>query len=289
VPPGKVEIEPRCASTLPCKSASSASFATCSSGRPWPSSTRCPWASGAGWGSRLGALAFLVAGKERRKALASLARAFPEKPEAERHALGARLLPPPLRRRLEVGCTASLDRHLEALVAWPEADRRVLEAALARGRGVVFVSGHCRQLGSCWRGGWRGRATPRRASPRRRRTRASRSWWGASGRAAGCAASGAARRARRGPCCAPQGGEILGLLIDQDTRVQSLFVPFFGALAATPRRRRTSPCAPGRPWWWASASARERATASGWRRCRCPRAWSARRPPWPSRGPLGAD
>ena len=30
-------------------------------------------------------------------------------------------------------------------------------------------------------------------------------------------------------------GEMLGLLIDQDTRVQSVFVPFFGQPAATPR------------------------------------------------------
>jgi KDO2-lipid IV(A) lauroyltransferase len=30
-------------------------------------------------------------------------------------------------------------------------------------------------------------------------------------------------------------GEILGLLIDQDTRVQSVFVNFFGAPASTPR------------------------------------------------------
>ncbi|WP_350356873.1 lysophospholipid acyltransferase family protein, partial [Escherichia coli] len=42
---------------------------------------------------------------------------------------------------------------------------------------------------------------------------------------------GAARAMLR----ALRSGEILGILIDQDTRVQSLFVPFFGELAATPR------------------------------------------------------
>ena len=42
---------------------------------------------------------------------------------------------------------------------------------------------------------------------------------------------GAARHMLR----ALKGGEILGLLIDQDTKVQSFFVPFFGELAATPR------------------------------------------------------
>src|SRR5512140_2411891 len=30
-------------------------------------------------------------------------------------------------------------------------------------------------------------------------------------------------------------GKLLGLLIDQDTNVQSLFVPFFGRAASTPR------------------------------------------------------
>jgi KDO2-lipid IV(A) lauroyltransferase len=42
---------------------------------------------------------------------------------------------------------------------------------------------------------------------------------------------GAARHMLR----ALKNGEILGLLIDQDTKVQSFFVPFFGELAATPR------------------------------------------------------
>jgi KDO2-lipid IV(A) lauroyltransferase len=186
-------------------------------------------------GVRFGTLAFLVAGGERRKALKSLARAFPEKSEAERLALvracfrhlGAALF--------EVGCTAALDRELKRLVAWPEADRHVLEAALARGKGVVFVSGHV--------GNWellarrvacegfpcqsiaKETSDPRlTALVERFRARGGvRSIWRGQ--------EGAARHMLR----ALKNGEILGLLIDQDTKVQSFFVPFFGELAATPR------------------------------------------------------
>jgi KDO2-lipid IV(A) lauroyltransferase len=186
-------------------------------------------------GMRLGTLAFLVAGGERRKALKSLARAFPEKSDAERHALARACFRHLCAAALEVGCTAALDRHLEALVTWPEADRRVLETALARGRGVVFVSGH---LGN-WellarrvaRAGYPSQSIAKETTDPRvtelvgrfRERGGVRSIWRGQ--------EGAARAMLR----ALKAGEILGLLIDQDTRVQSLFVPFFGELASTPR------------------------------------------------------
>ncbi len=186
-------------------------------------------------GVRFGTLAFLVAGRERRKALASLTRAFPEKSEAERLALARACFRHLGAAMFEVGCTAALDRELPRLVAWPQEDRRVLEAALARGRGVVFVSGHV--------GNWellarrvafegfpcqsiaKETSDPRlTALVERFRARGKvRSIWRGQ--------DGAARHMLR----ALKNGEILGLLIDQDTKVQSFFVPFFGELAATPR------------------------------------------------------
>ncbi len=186
-------------------------------------------------GVRFGTLAFLVAGGERRKALKSLARAFPEKTEAERLALARASFRHLGAAMFEVGCTAALDRELKRFVAWPEADRRVLEEALARGKGVVFVSGHV--------GNWellarrvaceglpcqsiaKETSDPRlTALVERFRARGKvRSIWRGQ--------DGAARHMLR----ALKNGEILGLLIDQDTKVQSFFVPFFGELAATPR------------------------------------------------------
>lgn len=186
-------------------------------------------------GLRLGTLAFLVAGGERRKALQSLARAFPEKSDAERHALARACFRHLAAAAFEVGCTASLDRHLEALVAWPEADRRVLEEALARGRGVVFVSGHvgnwellARRVA---RAGYPSQSIAKETTDPRVTALVGRFRERGGVRSIWRGQEGAARAMLR----ALKAGEILGLLIDQDTRVQSLFVPFFGELAATPR------------------------------------------------------
>jgi KDO2-lipid IV(A) lauroyltransferase len=186
-------------------------------------------------GARLGALAYTLAGGERRKALKSLAVAFPEQSDAQRQALCRAAFRHLGAAALEVACTGALDEGLERLVAWPEEDRKVLEAALARGKGVVFVSGHV--------GNWEllARRVARSGFPcqsiakettdprltelvaRFRARGGVRSIWRGQ--------EGAARAMLR----ALRGGEILGILIDQDTRVQSVFVPFFGQLAATPR------------------------------------------------------
>ncbi len=186
-------------------------------------------------GRRLGALAFLVAGGERRKALKSLARAFPEKSDAERSALAKACFQHLCAAAFEVGCTAALDRQLDTLVAWPEADRRVLEAALARGKGVVFVSGHvgnwellARRVA---RAGYPSQSIAKETTDPRLTALVERFRARGGVRSIWRGQEGAARAMLR----ALKAGEILGLLIDQDTKVQSLFVPFFGALAATPR------------------------------------------------------
>ncbi|XXF79132.1 lysophospholipid acyltransferase family protein [Myxococcaceae bacterium GXIMD 01537] len=186
-------------------------------------------------GTRLGALAFLVAGGERRKALRSLARAFPEKSDAERQALARACFRHLAAAAFEVGCTASLDRRLEDFVAWPEEDRRVLEAALSRGRGVVFVSGHvgnwellARRVA---RAGYPSQSIAKETTDPRVTALVERFRARGGVRSIWRGQEGAARAMLR----TLKAGEILGLLIDQDTRVQSLFVPFFGELAATPR------------------------------------------------------
>jgi KDO2-lipid IV(A) lauroyltransferase len=124
---------------------------------------------------------------------------------------------------------------VEAWVAWPEADRRVLDAALARKRGVVFVSGHVGNWELLARrvslAGYPAQTIAKETTDPRltalvERFRASgklKSLWRGQ--------DGAAKAMLR----ALRAGEILGMLIDQDTKVQSVFVPFFGAPAATPR------------------------------------------------------
>ncbi|RKH16481.1 lipid A biosynthesis acyltransferase [Corallococcus sp. CA047B] len=186
-------------------------------------------------GMTLGGWAYALAGGERRKALKSLSRAFPDRSDAERDALARGAFRHLAAAALEVASARALDTGLEALVSWPEGDRAVLEAALAKGRGVVFVSGHvgnwellARRVAKA---GYPSQSIAKETSDPRltalvedfRAKGGVRSIWRGQ--------EGAARAMLR----ALRSGEILGILIDQDTKVQSVFVPFFGELAATPR------------------------------------------------------
>ena len=186
-------------------------------------------------GAGFGRFAFAVAGGERRKALKSLARAFPEKSDAERHALARASFRHLGMAAFEVGATASMDAQLEHLVRWSVEDRGVLDAALARGKGVVFVSGHvgnwellARRVA---RAGYPSQSIAKETTDPRLTVLVERFRARGGVRSIWRGQEGAARAMLR----ALKAGEILGLLIDQDTKVQSLFVPFFGELAATPR------------------------------------------------------
>jgi Kdo2-lipid IVA lauroyltransferase/acyltransferase len=191
------------------------------------------WASdlGAALGSLAGALAF----SERRKALASLAIAFPERTDAERRALARACFRHLGRCAQEAVCIRQLDRQLDAWVDWPAASRAVLEAALARGKGVIFVSGHVGHWELLARrvalAGYPSQTIAKETSDPGLTALVER--FRASGRlkAIWRGRPGAAKQMLR----ALKQGEILGLLIDQDTAVQSLFVPFFGVPARTPR------------------------------------------------------
>lgn len=179
-----------------------------------------------GW---LGRVAFALSGAERKKALASLERAgLPATlARASFEHLG--------RCAFELACVRQIDARFDEVVEWTKDDRAVLDAALARGRGVVFVSAHL--------GNWELLArrvahagypchtiaketTDPRTTALVERFRASaklQSIW--RGR------EGAARAMLR----VLKGNGILGLLIDQDTDVQSVWVDFFGQPAKTPR------------------------------------------------------
>jgi len=186
-------------------------------------------------GARFGALAWSVAFGQRRKALDSLAVAFPERAEAERRTLGRACFAHLGRAACELACLPELDRSIDTLVDWPAESRAVLDAAMARKKGVIFVSGHVGHwelLARCVAlAGYPAQVIARETSDPRltafiesiRTASGLKSIW----RGRPGAAKDMLRAIRR--------GEILGLLIDQDMKVPSVFVPFFGREAKTPR------------------------------------------------------
>jgi KDO2-lipid IV(A) lauroyltransferase len=186
-------------------------------------------------GRAFGSLAFLLAPGERRKALASLQTAFPEKSDAERLALARASFRHLGQCAFELACIAQIDRRMDRLVEWPAQDRLALENALGRGRGVVFVSGHVGSWELAARrvalAGFPTQTIAREASDAGTTSLVARFRQSGGVRTIWRGQEGAARQMLR----TLKAGEILGLVIDQDTAVQSVFVPFFGALAATPR------------------------------------------------------
>jgi KDO2-lipid IV(A) lauroyltransferase len=186
-------------------------------------------------GRVLGGLSYTLFAGERRKALDSLQRAFPDKTDAERRALARACFAHLGQCAGELACIRKLDPSLERLVAWADEDRHVLDVALKRGRGVVFVSGHV--------GNWEllARRMALAGCPGqtvgKEMTDARLTAWVDRYRASGKVRT--LWRGRDGAAKAMlkilRAGEILGLVVDQDTKVQSVFVPFFGTAAATPR------------------------------------------------------
>lgn len=176
-----------------------------------------------------------LAGATRRRMLAHLAVAFPGLAPAELEALGQRSL-----RHLgwlvaEMLAVRSYDAALERYVTFaPGAEARLREA-MAGGRGLVMVSGHvghwellARRL---VRGGVPCATVARSGTSPILHALLSR--FRAEGRFDVLLRDdpGTARAIIR---CLRQ-GKLLGLLIDQDTAVQGVFVPFFGRPAWTPR------------------------------------------------------
>jgi len=186
-------------------------------------------------GEALGSLAFRLASKTRRSALESLARAFPELSAERRRALACSSFQHLGRCAFELACIRQLDPRIGQWVEWNERERGLLENALSRGRGVVFVSGHV--------GNWEllARRVALAGLPASTIAKESSDWrltrlverFRIQGRVESIwrGQQGAAKRMLR----VLKSGGILGFLIDQDTAVQSIFVPFFGQPAATPR------------------------------------------------------
>jgi KDO2-lipid IV(A) lauroyltransferase len=184
-------------------------------------------------GAALGRLAWLMGRKSRRRSLDHLAAAFPERSERERRRIAREMFVNMGRSAMELAAIRWYDRRLDGYVELADPD--LLRQVMARGRGVIFVTGHL--------GNWEllARRIARAGVPNAVIAKAS---WDAKldERVARFRSEGGVTTLwRESPDTGRaiirtlRSGKALGLLIDQDTRVQGLFVPFFGRPAFTPR------------------------------------------------------
>lgn len=182
----------------------------------------------------VGRAGWRLAGRTRALVLAQLATAFPERTPEEREAIGRASLVHLAWLAAEVATLRTYRARLAEYVRFaPGAEERFAEV-VARGRGVVFATGHV--------GNWEllaQRVASRWPSAVIARTGNDPGMTALVGRMR--AAGNVETLWREDPATARamirtfKQGRPLGILIDQDTRVQSVFVPFFGLPAATPR------------------------------------------------------
>lgn len=194
-----------------------------------------PLELGLALGSVFGRLAWAVSSRMRRDMRATLTVAFPEKEAGERDAIARASLVHLGWTAAEVFTMPSWARRMDEYVeASPDAVASV-ERAVSRGNGVILVLGHI--------GNWELTCRlSRHVQPNA--VIAKRSWHrNLDALAAGSRASNQVDTFWRDDPATGRamlrllrGAGTLGILIDQDIRdVQSVFVPFFGRPAATPR------------------------------------------------------
>ena len=184
-------------------------------------------------GAAGGAVAGLLFRKTRRLALAHHALAFPETSEADRRAVARGMFVHLGRSALELAAIRRYDARLDRYVEF--AQPRLLGEVMARGSGMVFVTGHV--------GSWEllARAIARAGVPNaviaKRNVDDGLNRLAETFRAEGGVTTLWREDESTGRAIIKtlRGGRALGLLIDQDTSVQGVFVPFFGRPAWTPR------------------------------------------------------
>lgn len=184
-------------------------------------------------GAALGRVAFFVDRRDRRRAIDQLGWAL-DLPRAAAHHHARCVFENVGRVAAELAILPRLGPILDTFVELPDRDRRVLDDALALGRGVVFVSAH---LGSfellaqrIAHAGFDSTTLAKKAS------NPFLGEWLVARRLAGGVdtVNRGDPRAARKMLGVLRRGALLGVLIDQDTKVDSIHVPFFGRPASTP-------------------------------------------------------
>ena len=187
-------------------------------------------------GALLGRLGWAVARRTRRLALSHLALALPELPEEARRAVARASFLHLARAAMEAVAARHIDPMLERYVTFAGDGERMLQEARAAGKGAVVVTGHlgnwelfARRIGravgpavTIARPSWDSRIDEMVAAFRQQA--GVTTIWRREDKASGRAILKAFRQ-----------GMVFGILIDQDTGVEGVFVPFFGRLAWTPR------------------------------------------------------
>jgi Kdo2-lipid IVA lauroyltransferase/acyltransferase len=188
-----------------------------------------------GLGTLLGRLAWRVAGHDRELALRHLALALPELSEAERRAVVRDMFLHFAHAAVEWARADEIGGDLERYVEFPAEGAAEVRAAMAEGKGIVCVTGHM--------GNWEllVRRMVKAGVPFT--VIAARSWDRRLDELVEAfrLRGGVPTIYREDPAAGRKllrsfrDGRALGILTDQDTKVQNVFVPFFGHLAATPR------------------------------------------------------
>jgi KDO2-lipid IV(A) lauroyltransferase len=184
-------------------------------------------------GAFLGGIAARVFGDARRLAERHLALAFPEKTEEERQAIARRMFVHLGMSAMEITSIRSYADRLESYMELGGVP--LIQAALARGKGIVFVTGHVGNWELMARSVARVGAPVSAVAKRSGDARAMRliEGWRADG--------SVTTLWREDPSTARallrvfKENKVLGILVDQDTNVQGVWVPFFGRPAWSPR------------------------------------------------------
>lgn len=184
-------------------------------------------------GRSIGRLAWYVARRERRKALANVAIAFPEWPERERRRTIQAMFRHLGMSLFETLWLPNVDDALRAEMATMENVEALLRH-LRAGRGVIAITGHCGN----WE--WVANIVANLGYPltvlQRERTEE-----GVNEIVAAVRKAGNVRTIDRGSTAAARemiqalrSGGMLAFLVDQNIRAESVKVPFFGRPALTP-------------------------------------------------------